>query len=567
MKTVSSVLPAVDLANKRMVFRVDASTDIGIGHVMRCLTLADALVLRGAHCEFICRMHPGHQSRLIAARGYRVHELPVMQVSEAQQQGQNDQYSRWLGASQAQDARACVELLGDVPVDWLIVDHYGLDIAWEKVLRASARHLLVFDDLANRDHDCDVLLDQTFGRDVADYQKRVPEHCMSLCGASYAVLRPDFQQFRPVSLKRRQSPALEHVLISLGGVDKANATGALLGALAQIERYDISRITVVMGASAPWLEDVRRLASNMPVQTDVKVNVQDMAQLMVEADLAIGAAGSTTWERCCLGLPSFMLVVADNQMFSAQQIAQSGAVQMLVLDETLPDQLSALLARASKEPDFLPGMSSRAREIVDGDGVQRVVLTIRELSGNRQMRALGTLRSIQDDELELMLAWRNAPSVRSNMYTRHVISLEEHLAWWQRARLRADQQYLMYEFNGVPCGIVGFTDIDDSNSTASWAFYADPEAPKGTGSRMEFLALEHAFDVRRLHKLSCEVLAFNSGVVRLHQKFAFTVEGVLRQQHRVNDEWVDIVCLGLLREEWASHRPSMLEKMNKITRG
>lgn len=183
------------------------------------------------------------------------------------------------------------------------------------------------------------------------------------------------------------------------------------------------------------------------------------------------------------------------------------------------------------------------------------------------MQMLGLLRSIGTNELEMMLAWRNAPNVRANMYTRHEISLQEHLEWWGRVQRRDDQQYFMYEFEGKPTGIVGFTELDTANSISSWAFYAAPDAPKGTGSRMEFLALDYAFTNLHLHKLACEVLAFNAAVIKLHQKFSFKVEGVLREHHLVDSEYVDVYKLGLLSREWEAHRSVMYTKLLKLSKG
>jgi len=180
---------------------------------------------------------------------------------------------------------------------------------------------------------------------------------------------------------------------------------------------------------------------------------------------------------------------------------------------------------------------------------------------------IGLLRTIHPAELELMLSWRNAPNVRANMYTRHEISLAEHHAWWVRTQERSDQEYFMFESQGMPLGIVAFTGIDQINQYSSWAFYASPLAPKGTGSRMEFLALEYAFNSLQLHKLCCEVLAFNMPVIKLHQKFGFKVEGVLREQHKVNGHFEDIYRLGMLASEWQAQRVNMLEKLLKLTNG
>lgn len=182
---------------------------------------------------------------------------------------------------------------------------------------------------------------------------------------------------------------------------------------------------------------------------------------------------------------------------------------------------------------------------------------------DREAGQLGILRNIQPKELELMLFWRNSPSVRNNMYTRHEISLPEHLAWWEQVKDRSDQYYFMYERHGVLLGVVGFNGIDSVNKNSSWAFYAAPEAPKGTGSRMGFLALEHAFYSMLLHKLCGEALSFNTASINLHQKLGFKVEGILRQQHWLDGAFTDVYRMGLLAHEWNDIRAEMLSRLLK----
>jgi UDP-4-amino-4,6-dideoxy-N-acetyl-beta-L-altrosamine N-acetyltransferase len=162
-----------------------------------------------------------------------------------------------------------------------------------------------------------------------------------------------------------------------------------------------------------------------------------------------------------------------------------------------------------------------------------------------------------------MLEWRNSPSVRANMYTRHEISREEHYRWWGQTVISDAKLYLMYERNSVPLGIVGITQIDRVNVNASWDFYTSPNPPLGTGSRMEFLALDHVFRMLRMHKLYCEVLAFNMSVIRLHQKFGFQIEGTFRQQYRTDMGYVDIFRLGILSEEWQLQRPTILKILSR----
>ena len=179
------------------------------------------------------------------------------------------------------------------------------------------------------------------------------------------------------------------------------------------------------------------------------------------------------------------------------------------------------------------------------------------------MKNFGELREIRDNELELMLGWRNSHIVRANMYNRHEISLEEHLLWWEKTRLRLDQKYFIYERNGNALGIVGFTLIDYKNRNSSWAFYASPDAPRGSGSFMEFLALEYVFRDLSFNKLYCEVLSFNVAVIKLHKKFGFQTEGIFRDHHMVDEHFVDIYRLGILANEWGENRLEILQKLKE----
>jgi UDP-4-amino-4,6-dideoxy-N-acetyl-beta-L-altrosamine N-acetyltransferase len=188
------------------------------------------------------------------------------------------------------------------------------------------------------------------------------------------------------------------------------------------------------------------------------------------------------------------------------------------------------------------------------------------LQGYITMIDLGRLRKIRSDELELMLQWRNEPSVRENMYTQHEITLSEHVDWWRKISAIERFKYFMYEFQQVPLGIVSFSDIDGTSSNASWAFYASPDAPRGTGSKMEVLALDQAFKVMGLHKLYCEVLAFNKPVLRLHEKFGFKVEGLFKDQFRSSVDFADVYRLGLFASDWNDARNRILDKLTNPNR-
>lgn len=364
----------------KVVFRADASLQMGTGHVMRCLTLADALMAQGAECQFICREHPGNLIEHIKHKGYRVHVLApglpvgasVLAIHATAAEPQLA-HAAWLGATQQQDADACTHILRDLQPDWLIVDHYALDARWEETLQPYYFKLMVIDDLADRRHECELLLDQTFARNAADYRPWVPATCTVLCGSQYALLRPEFAALRPRSLQRRAKPQLQQLLITMGGVDKDNATGAVLTALQFCELPADCRIIVVVGATAPWLAKVRQQAEQLPWATEVRVNVSDMAQLMADSDLAIGAAGATSWERCCLGLPTIMVVLAENQQQVARGLEQAGSVYAVQSPKQILASLPALLKPLLSSSVQLSVMSQAAAAIANGNGIATII--------------------------------------------------------------------------------------------------------------------------------------------------------------------------------------------------
>jgi len=356
-----------------IVFRTDASLAIGTGHVMRCLTLADALRERGARSHFICRTHDGHLIEHIRAHGHQVSALPATASASSTSITDNSTaHAHWLGVDWVSDALDTLTVLQGQRSDWLVVDHYALDARWEKKLRHGCQRLLVIDDLADRSHDCALLLDQNLGRLASDYDRWVPVRCPVLTGPQHALLRPEFADWRYRSLARRATPRLQHLLITLGGVDKDNATTQVLQALRGCQLPDDCKITVVMGPHAPWLTDVLANAAQMPWPTEVLVDVNNMAELMARSDLAIGAAGSTNWERCCLGLPCLLLVLADNQKSSAEALEQVKAVQVVTLASlavSLPAHIRELASR-----EMLEKLSNAAQTITSGDGAHQLAL-------------------------------------------------------------------------------------------------------------------------------------------------------------------------------------------------
>lgn len=359
-----------------IAFRVDASLEIGTGHVMRCLTLADALRERGARCIFVCRPHRGHLLALVAQRGHHPLALPELRVDEAPSQD-GTAHAHWLGTDWAADAhetqQALATHLGRKPVDWLVVDHYALDACWEEILALYAKRIMAIDDLADRSHACDVLMDQNLGRSTQDYDGLLKGNPTTLIGPKYALLRPEFAALRAQSLARRQSnPRLSRLLITMGGVDKDNATSQVLAALQSCNLPSNLRITVVMGPHAPWLKQVQEQAGQMPWHTEVLVGVNNIAQIMSSSDLAIGAAGGTAWERCTLGLFTILLVLAKNQLPGALALQEAGAALVMETRQEIVGFM-ALTQTTKFAKERLIKLSVAAAAVVDGEGCQRTV--------------------------------------------------------------------------------------------------------------------------------------------------------------------------------------------------
>ena len=358
----------------KVVIRVDASVQIGTGHVMRCLTLAEALKEKGEQIEFICREHEGNLINYIQGKGFKVYTLSMpendleMPRDTSLKRGNILNHSHWLGATQQQDADTCKVILKKISPDWLIVDHYALDATWQIELKGACQKLMVIDDLADRHHLCDLLLDQTYGRQQEDYQHLVPDDCQILLGSKYALLRPEFTQWREYSLKRRENPEFRKLLITMGGVDQGNVTGRVLEELKNCDLPLDMEVTVIMGATAPHLELVRWQAKKMPYKTEVKLNVSNMAEIMANVDFAIGAAGVTTWERCCLGVPTIQLILAGNQKVIAEKIKKAGAA--LTIEVRSLGRICDQLSKLNKK---MGDLSLNSAKVTNGGGVAEML--------------------------------------------------------------------------------------------------------------------------------------------------------------------------------------------------
>ncbi|PWK16176.1 UDP-2,4-diacetamido-2,4,6-trideoxy-beta-L-altropyranose hydrolase [Tumebacillus permanentifrigoris] len=346
----------------QIVFRADSSTEIGTGHVMRCLTLADELRARGARIAFLCRELDGNLCDYIETiKGHAVFRMPVIPDLE---ESSLSFYERWMGASWAQDALQVQEILQelDPPADWLILDSYALDQRFESRMRQWVDQIMVIDDMADRPHDCDLLLDQNLYPNLETrYDALVPKDCRMLLGPRYALLRPEFASARETL--RQRDGQVRRMLVFFGGSDPTEETEKALEALRSL-KLDHVTVDVVVGGANPRKAQIAALCAELPTAV-FHLQIQNMAELMASADLGIGAMGSATWERCYLGLPSITVVVAENQAETTAAVEAAKAVWNLGWsDEVTPAKLAKAVYDMMQAPDQLLEMSEAGLKLM-----------------------------------------------------------------------------------------------------------------------------------------------------------------------------------------------------------
>jgi len=329
---------------------------------MRCLTLAQCLQARGDQVLFICADQPGHLGELIAQRGLVVKLLAA---------GHGVTQAGW--ADDAAQTQAALHDTAGRRADWLVVDHYQLDQRWETALRVSADRIMVIDDLANRPHDCDLLLDQNLVPGLHErYAGKVPSACRQLLGPDYALLHPAYAEQHQNTRPRRGE--IRRILAFFGGADSANLTDRAIDAFVAVGRPDM-HLDVVLGASSGHREAIAQ-----KVQGHANINLHtglpNLATLMSQADLALGAGGVTHWERLCLGLPCLVVTLSDNQLATSQELHRLGLVDLLGHHDAVDAQVLTEALKARLDQGLPEEWSKRCMARVDGGGANRVLAAL-----------------------------------------------------------------------------------------------------------------------------------------------------------------------------------------------
>jgi UDP-2,4-diacetamido-2,4,6-trideoxy-beta-L-altropyranose hydrolase len=410
------------------LFRADASTQIGGGHIRRCLVLADALRAVGWDCTFA------------TASGSTSIVPQLLQSKHEYVEVDTD------------DSDTLISQVGRHGYDLLVVDHYGLDAAFERSCCKWAKRVLVIDDLANRPHDCDVLLDPTLGRAAGDYALLLARETVLLLGPNYALLEPRF--FIQRLAMELQRPSVQELFVSFGMVDTFDLSGWAIEA-AQAAGLRVS-INIAVGSASPNVGALRAAAARAARKIHIEIDSDNIAPMMATADVAVGAGGGTSWERCCLGLPSLIITVADNQHEGAIALDRAGAARHLgPVKSVSVNRMAAEIARLADDHSGRVAMQASAFAVTDGLGAARVVSTLDDRINAKDGGAV-TLRPVAVEDCEIMFAWQSAPGARRYSRNPQGPAHDEHQKWFHSKLADPRCVLNIVQHAGRPVGVLRY---------------------------------------------------------------------------------------------------------------
>ena len=368
-----SVCNLIGAFKLKVLFRADASIQQGTGHLMRCLVVADELRKRGHECIFVTQPFLPDFLEQIENRKHRLIFLQNDRI-DPEDYSKNDEYLMWLGRSVTQDARETLDVIRRERTDIIITDHYAINATWMKIVTNNEIKTVIIDDLANKEYFCDILIDQNFGRIPEQYAELVSEKTTILAGAEYIFIKNDFKKNREAIQIDRLKRIPKCLNVCMGGMDKDNATFNVLEAVTKLDYFKNWSIDVVLRSSSPHSDMLKDYVETQKSDIKLHLDAEDMAFLFSKADLAIGAGGVTLWERCCIGLPTVLLTVADNQVPAALAMKSTGAIIYSgdIRQKNWESQLSKNLNLLTHNSETIHEMSRKAFDVCDGNGLDKV---------------------------------------------------------------------------------------------------------------------------------------------------------------------------------------------------
>jgi UDP-2,4-diacetamido-2,4,6-trideoxy-beta-L-altropyranose hydrolase len=442
-----------------VLFRADASAEIGTGHVMRCLALAGAVKALGEECVFVCRDIPRLLAERITGDGHSL-QLLILTDGDNTAKAAEVPYAYWLKAPWRDDAVETSEIADEVGAQWIVVDHYGLDADWEQAVATADRNVAAMDDLADRRHAAALVSDPSLVVEPHDrYKDLTSPGSQLLLGPRYAALRSEFADAPP----RLPAPGGEAMrfLIAFGGVDAAGMTRVAIEALAAIVEVG-DHAHVVVGAAHEGRAAIAGRCAELG--WTCHVNSSRMGQLMAATDLAIGAGGSMVWERMAMGLPTIAIIVADNQRDQVNEAARLGLLVAMEQADASVEALQAQIRSLRGNSGLREKMSASCRRRVDGKGAVRIA--------RRLAPCPVKLRPATEADSADLLEWRNDEFIRMVSHNTEIISPEDH-ALWLAGTLNNPAKRLLIGFDND--GVLGVVRFDKGPSNAEVSIYLAPQ--------------------------------------------------------------------------------------------
>ena len=504
-----------------ILIRVDSKNSIGIGHFMRCLTLAKAMRESKCTVAFAARSLLPENQALLEADGFLFFKINI----DLDERNESPTPEKLFAPSdQRKDAEYCVALAAKINADRILVDHYALDKHWEQTLLDHGYPVLVLDDLANREHACDVLVDYTLDRKESAYLGLVPDQCRLLCGAFYTIIKPSILK-ESVHSEKKSVNGTKTIGILMGGTDPKNLTGQVLETVAKLTKKEDLRIVVFLG---PGNKNRRDLINAIEQQKIGNVSIvsdpENYAELLNSLDIAISACGSSAIELIYLKVPSILIPVAQNQLASAEAFQSNGLARVIHLDANkVVVGLQSAYQSLARHLNHKNHQIKRSSPLFDGLGQQRILesagISFKTMSKDPDKFSL---RPITQADLSLLLSWRNHPQIRQKMYDQAVITWDQHLHWHEKVTADPSRIALIFTACGKPTGYV-FFDLNHptQSNCAKWGFYLAPKSEKGMGQMLGKTALSYAFSKLELDQLFGEVISTNLKSQRFHQRLGF----------------------------------------------
>ena len=430
-----------------IVFRADASSTIGGGHIYRCLTLAHAIKRQIAEQKssqtteqniiFVCHLSQGHMVAMIETQGFDV--LTVEQPLSA-----------------AEMRKTLIKLQQHHIIDWLIIDHYQINVHYEKQLKPLVKNLMVIDDLANRAHHCDLLFDQSLNRHPSDYQPWLTNNeCGIICGSQFALLREEFSQLKPMAkLMRQNFRVINKVLIAISATDPENISGQIIEKLAKLPIGCTSKnwqYTLIITSKAKHLEHLKNQIGRSPLTIELKLDVDNMAEQILKHDIAIAAAGGSMLERCAMGLPSIIIGVVDNQNHIIQALKNANVALAIMDKSELTDKLNdTMIELQNIEPQKYKAIAENAFKLCQGHGADY-------LAGQLQTKNHfhnDYLQCVTQAHCKLIFEWQQHPKTRAYSRNPNPPTWDEHQNWFTNTINNPEINFYLVINQGSPVGFV-----------------------------------------------------------------------------------------------------------------